>query len=37
MRESSKGEKTHLPIDSYQEWLASQVVKGRKPSEKKAA
>jgi hypothetical protein len=35
LRESAKGEKTHLPTDSYEEWLTSQIVKGVKPSKKK--
>jgi hypothetical protein len=36
LRESTKGEKTHLPTDSYEEWLTSQIVKGGKPSKKKS-
>ena len=27
MRESSKGEKKHLPADTYEEWLKFQAVK----------
>jgi hypothetical protein len=39
MRESSKSEKTHLPPDSFEEWIKDQSVKPvgekrpRKPSE----
>jgi len=39
MRESSKSERTHLPPDSYEEWVKTQPVKPsgekrpRKPSE----
>ena len=35
LRESAKGEKSHLPTDSYEEWLTSQIVKGGKLSKKK--
>ncbi len=27
MRESSRIEKTHLPVDSFEEWIKSQVTK----------
>ena len=39
MRESSKSERTHLPVDSFEEWIKAQPVKpagekrSRKPTE----